>query len=216
MPAIEIPSLIGFNSKVFRPAYAQQTSAIGTQGFVQTIDRTRPFWIAQYTTPGLTRERENEMLAFLDHLSGSTNTFLAYDPRRQMPYAYQNMPVGSYPWGVVNVVGYDYANSTLDLDNLNVGAVITKGDYISFQYNLAWYLFRSLETLTVDGSKAATVEVHPRPDVPGLSPGTAVAIRYQKAVCEMKQVGDPDISDSVDSLPVYKIQASQFTNRATS
>lgn len=215
MSAIEIPPTVSFNSKVFRPAYAQQTSAIGTQGFVQTIDRTRPFWVADYTTPGLSMDKENEMLAFLDHLAGSRNTFLAYDPRRPMPYAYMHMPVGSHPWGTPKVAGFDSANSTLSLINMTSGAVVSKGDYISFLYSGIWYLFRSQQTGAIDSSGTATLQVHPIPNVPGLIAGMAVEIRYEKAVCEMKQVGDVNITDSVDSLPVYQFKATQYVNRIT-
>lgn len=213
MAAFEIPTAMGFNSKVFRIAHAQQVNPFGDVGFIQTLNRSNPFWVAEYTTPPLTGSSYNDASVFLDSLEGSTNTFLAYDPRRIMPYAYASHPLGENPWGASpRIIAQDYANSTISLDTMTVGAVITKGDYISVQVGLIWYLFKAQQTVTVGGGgSVAGLIVKPRPAIIGL---VANVIRYKKACIEMKMIGDYEEDDSVDTFPVFRFRAGQFTNRA--
>lgn len=211
MSAFEIPSLVGFQSKKFNLGHAQQITPSGTQGFVQTINRTAPFWTAEYQTPPLDGDTYNEAISFLEGLEGSMNTFLAYDPRRIMPYAYRNASLASNPWGTPNVQTVDYANSTILMQAFTAGAVITKGDYISFQADGIWYLYRSLQTYTVLVSGIAQVTVKPRP-IPFTEANPV--IRYKKACAEMKLVGDFEEEDDVSSLPILKFRAGQFINRA--
>lgn len=210
---IEIPSTVGFRSKVFDIGHQQQMNPSGDVGFIQTIQRSSPAWFAEYETPPLVGDVENDFQAFKDKLEGSMNTFLAYDPRRMMPYAYRTMTLGSNPWGASpRITAQDYANSTINLDQLTVGAVVTVGDYISVKVGDIWYLFRASETKTANGSGVITsLLVKPRPTIISL---VTTAIRYQKAVMEMKLIGPVEQEDSVDSFPSYRLRAGQFTRRA--
>lgn len=211
--AIEIPPLVGFNTRVFDLGHFQQLTPTGDVGFIQTINRTSPTWSAEYGTPGLTGERYNETRSFLDMLEGSMFTFLAYDPRRPMPYAYMNLPINANVWGVnPRITAQDYSNSTIDLDQMLAGAIISKSDYISVKVGPTWYLFRAQENRVVPGNGIVdNLLVKPRPNIAGL---VATNIRYQKACIEMKMIGEPEENDSVDSLPNFKFRAAQFTNRA--
>ncbi len=212
MPALEIPSLVGFRSKRFDMGFAQQLTPVGTQGFVQTLNRTSPFWTAEYTTPPLTESAYNEARVFLDALEGSMNTFLAWDPRRVMPQAYKTQLLTSTPWGAPSITAQNYAASTIGLGSMTVGAIITKGDYISCQVGSIWYLFRSMQTVTVGaGGTVSSLLVKPRPNIASFA---TTPIRYVKACAEMKMVGGLEETDDVETLPSFKFRASQFINRA--
>lgn len=214
--AIEIPTIRGFNSKVFDLAHRQQLTAAGA-GAIQTIDRSRPMWVAEYTTPSFfNAEDADNMQSFLDRLEMSKNPFLAYDPRRIMPKAYASLPITARPWTQAGhqesrLVATSFADSTLSLDRLRPGAVISNGDYISVFINPAWYIFRVVTGIIVAGN-TATVSVIPRPVITGIP---AVNIRYTKAVCAMKLVERADISSSVESGTSFSFSAAQFINRGS-
>lgn len=172
-------------------------------GFIQTIQRAQPFWSAYYESAPLRGDRHNEMVAFLDGLEGSSGSFLAYDPRRPMPYAYRHLPIGSTPWGNdPDVVAGSFTSSTL-VFNFDSPITLTKGDYVSFIYGTGWRLFRIRETVT---GNAPTVKVSPRP--PDFN--SSIDCRLVRACCEMKMIGKPEWDDAVDTLPTVKFKASQF------
>lgn len=212
MAALEIPALVGFRSRKFDIRHAQQVTHPGNSGFIQTINRSAPFWTAEYETPPLSADKENEARVFIDALEGSMNTFLAYDPKRVMPQAYKNQGLASNPWGTPFLLNGNYAASTIGLTGMVVGAVITKGDYISVRMHGVWYLFRAMQTVVASGATIASLLVKPRPNWVSFE---TVNIRYKKACCEMKLVGDVDWSDEVDTMPTLRFTAGQFINRAT-
>jgi hypothetical protein len=176
-------------------------------GFIQTLTRTKPFWVAEFETPPLTDERYGNMQAFLDALEGSMNTFVGYDPRRPQPLAAMqaNNPLGSAPWGSASVTAGDFAASTLAV-TLGSSYTLSKGDYLAFQIDDVWYLHRSQETKT--GTSLSLV-VKPRP-VTFSATKTLTLIR---AGCEMKMLGAPQWSDSVESLPQVRFSGVQFFDR---
>lgn len=218
---LEIPVEMGFRSKTFDLNSIQQITPSG-RGYIQTLERTTPLWTAEYTTGLLRDNRYDETIAFLDGLDGSMNTFLAFDPRRPMPRAYQHLPLASDPWtrptfAAPRIVSFDYEASTLLLDRLATGAIISKGDYLSVNYQGIWYLFRSRWHAVADGDGFASIEVRPRPEMPDTvgNPFVATNIRYRKACAEMKMVGRPQERDDVDSLPFFSFKAVQFIDRST-
>lgn len=209
MAAIEMPGYI--DSRKFRLSTAQQLTPSGENGFIQTLERSSPFWRAEYTTPGLTGDRYNDMVAFLDQLEGAIGTFLAYDPRRPMPWAYRAQPLASTPWGVPNAVAYNYANSTVTLSGVTNGAILTKGDYISFQQGIIWYLFR-LQASYISTGANIVASVKPRPNLTGVLNSV---VRYKKACCEMKMLGLYDENDSVSEVgPSFSFSGTQYIARA--
>lgn len=215
MPAIEIPALVGFRRKTFDLRYAQQVSPTGEQGFIQTLNRSSPYWTAEYETPPLSGEALNEMQVFKDSMEGSMNTFLAYDPRKLMPFAYRDQSIAATPWGAnPHITGQDYAASALSFGNLAPGAILSKGDYVSAQVGNIWYLFR-LQTggIASGAGFASGLIVKPRPQIIGLNLNV---IRYRKAVCEMKIIGGIQEEDSVeDTGTSFRFKAVQHINRAS-
>lgn len=214
LATFEMPSPLPVNSKVFDLLFNQSVSPAGGQ-FFQTIERTEPLWFAKFETPPLSDTRDQQFQAFLDDLEGSMGVLLAFDPRRPRPYAYRNM--AGEPWRASSgtaptVVSASRTASTLTLNGLLNGAILTRGDYVSFKIVNAWYLFRVRQTV-VAASNAATLVVTPRP--PTFSTQTYAA-RMTRACATMKLMGRVSKTDSVDSLPKYSFSASQIRDRSTS
>lgn len=214
---LELPTTLGFNSKVFDLNLLQQLSPSG-RGYIQALDRTTPMWIAEYQTPGLRDHVYDAAISFLMRLDGSMNTFLGYDPRRPMPRAYQHMSIASDPWTGAGfdaplVDDFDYEFSTISLSQMAPGAVITSGDYVSFKYLGIWYLFRAMSSAIADPSGGATIEVRPRPYMPDTF--TSAEVRYRRACCEMKMIGRYEEKDNVEENPSFFFRAVQFINRST-
>jgi hypothetical protein len=215
-PPLEIPAVLGFNSKSFDLNHIQQITPSG-RGYLQALDRTTPMWVAEYQTPGLSDTAYDQAIAFLMRLEGAMGTFLAYDPRRPMPRAYQSYSLLSDPWtrsgyDTPVVIGFDYEYSQLSLEQLATGAIITAGDYISFFYDGIWYLFRSMTNAVANASGQAVIEVKPRPYLP--EDFTSADVRYRKACCEMKVIGGYKENDTVDTTPSFSFRAVQFLNRS--
>lgn len=214
MAFIEIPEVLGFEKKVFDLSYKQQINPEGS-GFIQTLDRATPAWYAEFTTPPLAGEKLGIAQAFIDSLEGALNSFQAYDPGRIMPYAYRGLSVLSDPWTQTGqtaprVTARDYANSTLTIDRLENGAIITKGDLISFHDGVAWHLYRSAADAVVSGN-AVILAVKPRPMPINTLPSN---IRYRKACFEAKIIGGVKWEGSVSTPDSLSFKAVQFINRA--
>lgn len=210
---IEMPVYI--RSKKFDLLYAQQLSPSGEYGFIQTLDRTSPFWMAEYNTGPLVESKWREWMYFFDQLEGSRNTFLAYDPRRPMPSAYANLSTLSDPWtqtgqAAPRITAFNYASGQITLDRLQNAAVITTGDYIAAQIAGIWYLWRSQTTIPGVTGNTATLNVKPRPNIINFAVSN---IRYRMAPMEMKIVGKVNEDDQVDDFPTFSFRAGQYTAR---
>jgi hypothetical protein len=209
---LEIPTGLVFSSKNFRLSHKQQITGQGG-GFLQTIDRATPMWLADYATPPLRGDRYNAAIEFLMRLEGSIETFLAFDPRRPMPYNYRTATVGSNPLGTVTTTSYNASTGALGLasGSVNTAPGFVAGDYLSMKIGNIWYLFRVAIGANLSGQQA-TVIVRPR--LPITIPNGTV-VRYQKACAEMKMIGGFKEDDAVESLPTISFRAAQFINRAT-
>lgn len=204
MTMYQVPQPFPIRAHTFDLNNVQDVTPING-GFIQTIQRAAPFWAASYETAALTRDRKNNMQAFLDLLEGSTDTFFAYDPSRPMPWAYRHQ-IGA-PWGSdPNVLAGSFTNSTLTFGLTN-SITMTKGDYVCFIYGVGWRLYRMMETKT--GSNM-TMKVKPRPpDFSG-----SIDCKLYQAGCEMKVIGKPEWSEEVDQPATVKFQATQFIARS--
>lgn len=209
----EIPSTVGFRSISFDIGRKQQLTPSGG-GAIQTIERALPMWAASYATPPLVGVKQQDMIAFLDEREGAINPFLAYDPRRIMPAAYASLSLAADPWTQTGqtaprITATNFTNSTVTLDRLQNGAILTKGDYISFNDGIAWWLYRLQENKVVSGN-TVTVKVGPRPS----SIAASYNIRYRKACCAMKIIGGYDAPTDVNTPTVISFKAFQYIEKA--
>lgn len=205
---IEMPIPLPVRSKTF-DLVPQQLLTPVTSGFIQTIERTKPFWVAEYSTPPLRDDRYQAMQAFLDALQGAAFPFIGYDPRRIVPYAYKDLPIGATPWGTAQVNSTSTSGSALNLQFGNP-TTITRGDFIQFTSNNRVHLYRATETK--GPSTNMSLAVVPRPNQL-TGPFTARLIRAGAA---MKLIpGSVKWTDSVDSLPQVSFQAVQYIDKST-
>lgn len=203
-PPIEMPNPLPVNKKGFELSYQQEVTPVG-YGFIQTIERASPFWVASFETPPLSFARDQLLQQFFDQLNGAENTFLGYDLRKPRPHAYTIFT------GLEKITEADYSESRVRLAGFSAGAVLTAGDYISYQDGYIWRLHRVKETVTADGSgNFFWVKVTPRP-----RPLSQVCLlRLEKPACEMKILGKVDKQDQVDNPgPSYRFSAVQFIQR---
>lgn len=214
MAAIEMPPFL--MTRNFDLNYVQQISPTGEYGFIQTLDRTAPFWSATYNTGPLSEFNWRAWTNFFDLLEGSRYTFLAYDPRRPMPYAYANLATTTDPWTQTGqtapqITAFDYTNSQITLNKLQNGATIYYGDYISAQIAGIWYLWRSQTYIAAVTGNTAVLTVKPRPNIMNF---VATNIRYRQACMEMKIIGKVNETDPGPSgFPSYSFTAGAYTAR---
>jgi hypothetical protein len=210
MAALEMPIPLLVAARKFEYLPKQNITPVNG-GFIQVVDRTTPFWIAEYATGKMTEADFDIFNAWLDELEGASGTFLAYDPRRPRPMAYMSQVGNTTPWGASpTITAASIANGTLTLGSLTNPSTITKGDYISFKIGNVWYLHRAIENVTTTAT--ATVKVRPRPLVES---GFPVAIRIVKACAEMKVTSRPVPELSVEGGDMLRFSAVQHLNRAT-
>lgn len=205
---IEMPDPLPVNAKAFDLNFQQDMTPVGG-GFLQTVERVRPLWMAEYSTPPLSPARDQAFQAFLDSLEGSAGVFLGFDPRRPRPYQYR--VGGGTPWGASpQVYSTSYALSQLAINGLTPGTVLTRGDYVSFQSDGAWHLHRITADGLVGGDGLIVVQVRPRPvAITGL-----VNARFQRPCAAMKIVGKPEKKDRVEDIgPSYTFRAVQYIER---
>lgn len=182
--------------------YNQDITPSG-RGFIQTIERSDPFWIAEYTTPPLTGDR----LGIVEHLllqtEGAKNPFFAYDSSKLCPRAYKMQAALAEPWGSATVTAGSRLTASLDL---TFGASITllPGDMIAFDLDGAARLFKCSESRV---GTSFTMNVKPRPpyDFSG-----SIEVRLIRAGCDMKIIGRPEWNKSVDTPPSVSFRAVQY------
>ena len=211
---LEIPFEVGFTSRVFQPTWKQQITPSGG-GNVQVVDRSIPLWRAEYTTGALDGLALNAAQDFFEKLEGSAGTFLGYDPKRIMPFAYKGMAVQHDPWtkagaNAPKLASASYANGTITLTDMAEGAIVTTGDLISVYMAPAWWLFRARQTLSA-ANNGMTIKVGP---LPRDYSGPAIPIRYRRAVCEMKIIGEVKPTASVGQGETFSFKAVQYIRKA--
>lgn len=210
----EFPTSLRFERKSFDIGYKQQVNPEAV-GFIQTIDRLTPMWWAEYTSVPIPIANLGVVQAFFDSLEGAMNTIQAWDPDRIMPLAYRGLsPDTNDPWTQTGqtsprVTARDYTASTLTIDRLENGAIITAGDLISFYDGVGWHLYRAAANYVV-ASNTATVLVKPRPRTAATLPAN---VRYRRACFEGKILGGVKWTSSVGVPDTVTFKVAQFINR---
>jgi hypothetical protein len=139
--------LLKIKSATFIPSYGQEYSGQGS-GVIIAKDLRPALWTADVETVELKWDDAADIQALLEGLSGSIQTFYLYNPMRPKP---RNGTVNdaSCQINTLNVNGI-----SLSLKGLPAGAVVSRGDMLSFSYGSrpSIALHRCLETVTANGS----------------------------------------------------------------
>lgn len=156
-PRSDILTAVGFTPPfLFEPVSRQELSRLA-DGRTPGKDFGPALWFATYTTEELRNDTALDYAAMLNSLDGVINTFEAWDLRRPTPRLY---PDGSAHDGVLLSVNAN--NKALSLSGLLAGQVISRGDYLSFNYGGNRALHRVAEAVTASGSGVTPVfEVRP-------------------------------------------------------
>lgn len=138
-------------------------------------------WTGGFTSSPLSLDDMFDLEAALNSLDGSINTFEARDLRRPYPKL--------SPSGTFGDTGTIYAvqnNKSLRITGLDSAFIISRGDYLSFDYDGNRYLHQAMETVTAVAGLTPYFEV--RPYIKAglvLSPSIAVKLKQPSAVCAL-------------------------------
>lgn len=155
------------DSVVFAPFYGQETTGQAS-GAIIVKELRSTLWKAQLSRSNILPADADELQADLLALEGSLYTFYCYNPRRAYPAADPGGSILGASAVQIHTVGA--SNKSLRLKGLPNGYVLTKGDYLSFDYGSSRALHQIIEAATADGS-GITPEFEVRP---AIRPGAAV------------------------------------------
>jgi hypothetical protein len=134
-------------------------------------------WFGTLTTEELPNDDALDYAALLNSLDGVIGTFEAWDLRRPTPRQYTD---GSASDGVLQSVNAN--NKALRLSGLNAAQIVSRGDYLSFDYGTNRALHRVMETVTANGA-GLTPEFEVRPHLrPGWELETDVNLSAPRGI----------------------------------
>lgn len=146
-PRNDILTSVAFQDQKFQLGWRQETSRTAG-GVTLGKDLGPALWTASYTTIRLDDQAALAYEADLDTLEGVIFPFEAGDLRRLYPLAY---PTGDFSdTGVIASVNAN--NRAMALSGLAAGFVLSKGDYLSFDYRDSRALHRLVEGTVANGS----------------------------------------------------------------
>ncbi|MET4199060.1 hypothetical protein ABIA95_003060 [Bradyrhizobium sp. LA8.1] len=177
-PRADVLTLVGFTTPfTFEPISQQELSRLSI-GTTIGKDLGPALWFGSYTTEELHNDTMVDYQAVLTSLDGVINAFEAWDLRRPAPRLY---PGGSAAAnGVLATVNAN--NKALSLSGLNPGQVISRGDYLSFDYTGGRALHQAMETVTANGA-GVTAQFDVRPHLrAGWTLSTAVTLKAPRGM----------------------------------
>lgn len=130
-------------------------------GALLAVETAEPFWVYQAEFVVKTRSEEMELKAWKDSLGGRLRSFIAGDPRRCYPSAYNAAAFAALsPFtGVCTVTAI--SASTITLGGLPASFVLREGDYVGLTQSGKRDIHRVAEDVTANGTGAAAVLVYP-------------------------------------------------------
>ncbi|UPJ65226.1 hypothetical protein [Bradyrhizobium sp. 191] len=157
-PRSDILTLVGFEQPfTFEPVSQQEQSRLAS-GVTIGKDLGPALWFGSYTTEELKNDDMVDYQAVLASLDGIVNVFEGWDLRRPAPRLYPD-GIGAND-GVLASVNAN--NKALALSGLSAGQVVSRGDYLSFDYTGGRALHQAMETVTANGAGVtAQFEVRP-------------------------------------------------------
>ncbi|MBR0962257.1 hypothetical protein [Bradyrhizobium japonicum] len=177
-PRSDILTLVGFEQPfTFEPVSQQEQSRLAS-GVTIGKDLGPALWFGSYTTEELHNDDMVDYQAVLASLDGIINPFEGWDLRRPAPRLYPG-GVGAND-GVLASVNAN--NKALALSGLVVGQVISRGDYLSFDYTGGRALHQAMETVTANGA-GVTAQFEVRPHLrAGWTLSTAVNLTAPRGI----------------------------------
>lgn len=176
-PRSDILTAVGFSPPFAFDLVSRQELSRLASGVSTGKDLGPALWFAAFATEELRNDDALDFAAMLDSLDGVINTFEAWDLRRPAPRAHGD---GSAADGVLESVNAN--NKAVALSGLNAGQIVSRGDYLSFDYGANRALHRVAETVTANGS-GLTPEFEVRPHLrPGWALTAGVKLRAPRGI----------------------------------
>jgi hypothetical protein len=189
-PRADVFTSIEFAEQKWRLVSRQELSR-QANGVTRGKDFGSALWFAEWRTVNLKNMDSVEAEAILNSLDGTVNGFYAHDLRRPYP---ASDPDGSFTdSGEIHSVGLDL--KSLKLKSLPNGFVLTRGDYLAFDYGAgpSRALHQVMEATTADGG-GTTAFFEVRPHIrPGAEADIAVTLKKPSALMRL----DPGSLDQV-------------------
>jgi len=161
-------------------------------------------WRGTYATDILRNDDAIDFQAVLNSLDGLIGAFEAWDMRRPAPRAHRD---GSANNGVLATVNAN--NKAIALTGLKAAQIVSRGDYLSFDYAGNRALHQAMETIVADGV-GATAEFEVRPHLrEGWGAGAVVNLKAPRGIFLL-------VKDSVQPRRVngriqsFSFQAAQY------
>lgn len=181
-PRTDIFTVGRFNTNKFtlmsRSEFSRQSN-----GVTRSKNFGSAIWIGEWGSVERNFDNTIDLEAVLNSLEDGVRGFYAGDLRRQYPKAY---PTGVFnDTGVINSLNAD--TKRISLSGLPASFVITRGDYLCWNYNSNTMraLHQVMESVTANGS-GLTSEFEVRPFIrPGSTTGTAVTFKKPTGVFKM-------------------------------
>lgn len=153
-PCTDILTAVKFADQSFRSMSIQELSGRGN--VVRGKDFGSAVWVADYETVPLANDDAVSYEAMLTSLDGVIRPFEASDLRRIWP---RNYPLGT---GANDGTLTSVTNSkTVVLSGLVAAQVVSRGDFLSFDYGTSRALHQVMETVTASGGVTPGFEVRP-------------------------------------------------------
>lgn len=151
---------IGLLAEIRQTAFrtnARQELSTQRNGVARAKNFSTALWMASYASAEIKNSIALGLEAEIDQLQGPIVPFEAWDIRRPTPLLYRD---GSANDGTLMSVNDD--NRRIALGGLLPGQIISKGDYLSFDYGDCRALHRASEAVTAnEGGETAQFEVWP-------------------------------------------------------
>ncbi|MET4206847.1 hypothetical protein [Bradyrhizobium sp. LA2.1] len=146
-PRTDVLTLVGFAPPFNFDLTPQQETSRLADGTSIGKDLGPALWFGTYTTDELYNDVLVDYQAVLNSLDGVINPFEAWDIRRPWPRAHKD---GSASNGLLASVNAN--NKAVSLSGVNAAQVVSRGDYLSFNYTGGRALHQVMETVTANGS----------------------------------------------------------------
>lgn len=217
MSSLDLMTALSISEIKFDLAFRQETFGVA-RGDIRVADIGPALWSFSADCSVLLQDQLLDIAAIIGGMGGARGTFFAFDPMRPAPKA---DPTGAGLSGAtvrVNSVNVT-DRSLMSLRGLPAGYVLSRGDYISFNYanpvtsTASVALHRvTAASVTANGSGiTAEFAVHP-PVLPGVVTGASGAIcRLTNAYAEFRlKPGSFDPTGKSGLLATARLEASQF------
>lgn len=177
-PRTDVLTAVGFaNQQNFLPVPRQELGPQQANGVAYAIDFGSALWAAGYTSEAMLNDDAVDYEALLNSLDGVIQRFEAFDKRRPGPRMHKD---GSANNGVLLTINDN--SKAISLSGLKANQIVSRGDYLSWDYGTNRALHQASETIVANGD-GVTAEFEIRPHVrEGVALGAAVNMRAPRGI----------------------------------